>query len=71
MILYPNFDGEPLQEEAANAAITNKSLLAVFPNRWWQVNRFSVRALIAGTPARGLTVVISPLFAIIDERPGR
>ena len=65
---YRTFDGEPLQEEAANAAITNKSLLAVFPTGGGKSIAFQVPALMSGNTSRGLTVVISPLQSLMKDQ---
>ncbi|MCR5862344.1 hypothetical protein LRS05_09380 [Flavobacterium sp. J372] len=38
---YRTYGGEPLQENAVKAAVNNKSLLAVFPNRRRKINHLS------------------------------
>lgn len=68
---YDNFrcyDGEPLQEKAAQAAVENKSLIAVFPTGGGKSITFQLPALIAGEACRGLTVVISPLQSLMKDQ---
>jgi ATP-dependent DNA helicase RecQ len=65
---YRTFEGEPLQEEAAKAAIANKSLLAVFPTGGGKSIAFQVPALMSGNNSRGLTVVISPLQSLMKDQ---
>lgn len=65
---YRNFDGIPLQEQAVEAAIHNKSLLAVFPTGGGKSITFQVPALMAGYNTKGLTVVISPLQSLMKDQ---
>lgn len=62
------FDGEPLQENAAVAAVRGESLLAIFPTGGGKSLTFQLPALIAGDTARALTVVISPLQALMKDQ---
>ena len=65
---YRSFDGVPLQEQAVNAAINNKSLLAIFPTGGGKSITFQVPALMAGKYTKGLTVVISPLQSLMKDQ---
>ncbi len=65
---YRNYGGKPLQEEAVNAAINNKSLLAVFPTGGGKSITFQVPALMSGENVKGLTVVISPLQSLMKDQ---
>ena len=68
---YPSFrtyEGEPLQERAADAAVRNKSLLAIFPTGGGKSITFQLPALMAGENAKGLTVVISPLQSLMKDQ---
>ncbi|MBQ6040343.1 MAG: RecQ family ATP-dependent DNA helicase [Oscillospiraceae bacterium] len=68
---YPEFrtyEGEPLQERAADAAVHNKSLLAIFPTGGGKSITFQLPALMAGENAKGLTVVISPLQSLMKDQ---
>lgn len=65
---YRTFDGKSLQEEAVNAAINNKSLLAVFPTGGGKSITFQVPALMSGENSKGLTVVISPLQSLMKDQ---
>ena len=68
---YPSFrtyEGEPLQERAADAAVHNKSLLAIFPTGGGKSITFQLPALMAGENAKGLTVVISPLQSLMKDQ---
>lgn len=65
---YRLFDGVPLQEQAVKAAISNKSLLAVFPTGGGKSITFQVPALMAGKCTKGLTVVISPLQSLMKDQ---
>ena len=62
------YEGAPLQEEAARAAVEGKSLLAVFPTGGGKSLTFQLPALIAGETNRGLTVVISPLQSLMKDQ---
>ena len=68
---YDNFrtyDGEPLQERAAAAAVNNDSLLAIFPTGGGKSITFQLPALMAGENYKGLTVVISPLQSLMKDQ---
>ena len=65
---YRKFEGKSLQEEAVNAAISNKSLLAVFPTGGGKSIAFQIPALMSGENVRGLTVVISPLQSLMKDQ---
>lgn len=62
------YNGEPLQERAAQAAVEGKSLLAVFPTGGGKSITFQLPALMAGECAHGLTVVISPLQSLMKDQ---
>ncbi len=62
------YDGEPLQERAAQAAVDNKSLIAVFPTGGGKSVTFQLPALMSGDTCRGLTVVISPLQSLMKDQ---
>jgi ATP-dependent DNA helicase RecQ len=65
---FRSYTGEPLQERAVNAAINNKSLLAVFPTGGGKSLTFQLPALVAGEYSRALTVVISPLQSLMKDQ---
>ncbi|MBE0653388.1 MAG: DEAD/DEAH box helicase, partial [Bacteroidales bacterium] len=65
---FRSYAGEPLQERAVNAAINNKSLLAVFPTGGGKSLAFQLPALVAGEFSRALTVVISPLQSLMKDQ---
>ena len=65
---YRAYAGEPLQENAVQAAVDNKSLLAVFPTGGGKSITFQVPALMAGENMKGLTVVISPLQSLMKDQ---
>jgi ATP-dependent DNA helicase RecQ len=65
---YRTYAGEPLQENAVQAAVSNKSLLAVFPTGGGKSITFQVPALMAGANVKGLTVVISPLQSLMKDQ---
>lgn len=65
---YRTYGGKPLQEDAVNAAIQHKSLLAVFPTGGGKSITFQVPALISGEASRALTVVISPLQSLMKDQ---
>jgi len=65
---YITFADEPLQENAVNAAINNKSVLAVFPTGGGKSITFQIPALMAGRNTKGLTVVISPLQSLMKDQ---
>lgn len=65
---FRTYNDEPLQEEAARAAVYGKSLLAVFPTGGGKSITFQLPALIAGHAMHGLTVVISPLQSLMKDQ---
>ena len=65
---FRTYNGEPLQEMAAQAAVEEESLLAIFPTGGGKSLTFQIPALMAGNNARGLTVVISPLLLLMCDK---
>ena len=65
---FRTYNGEPLQEKAARAAVEGRSLLAIFPTGGGKSITFQLPALIAGEAERGLTVVISPLQSLMKDQ---
>ena len=65
---FRTYNGEPLQERAAKAAVDGKSLLAVFPTGGGKSITFQLPALMAGSSARALTIVISPLQSLMKDQ---
>lgn len=65
---YRTYEGKPLQEQAVDSAINNKSLLAVFPTGGGKSIAFQVPALMSGENVKGLTVVISPLQSLMKDQ---
>ena len=65
---FRTYNGEPLQERAAQAAVDGKSLLAVFPTGGGKSITFQLPALMAGKAIHGLTVVLSPLQSLMKDQ---
>ena len=65
---FRTFNGEGLQEEAVKAALQGESLLAVFPTGGGKSLAFQLPALMEGRAVNGLTVVISPLQALMKDQ---
>lgn len=65
---FRTFNGEKLQENAVNAAISGKSLLAIFPTGGGKSITFQLPALIAGDAEHALTIVISPLQSLMKDQ---
>lgn len=65
---YRTFEGEALQEKAVQAAVNQKSILAIFPTGGGKSITFQVPALISGETTKGLTVVISPLQSLMKDQ---
>ena len=65
---FRTYNGEPLQEYAAKAAVEGKSLLAIFPTGGGKSLTFQLPALMAGNSVHGLTVVISPLQSLMKDQ---
>ena len=65
---FRKFDGEPMQQNAVEAAIRGESLLTIFPTGGGKSLTFQLPALIAGRNIHGLTVVISPLQSLMKDQ---
>lgn len=65
---FRTYNGEPLQERAAESAVKGESLLAIFPTGGGKSLTFQLPALIAGDASHGLTVVISPLQSLMKDQ---
>ena len=65
---FRTYEGEPLQERAARAAVEGKSLLAIFPTGGGKSLTFQLPALMEGRSVHGLTVVISPLQSLMKDQ---
>lgn len=65
---FRKFGDEPLQENAARAAIKGESILAVFPTGGGKSITFQVPALMSGENAKALTVVIAPLQSLMKDQ---
>ena len=65
---FRTYEGEPLQENAARAAVDGKSLLAIFPTGGGKSLTFQLPALMEGRAVHGLTVVISPLQSLMKDQ---
>ena len=62
------FDGQPMQQQAVEAAIGGQSLLCIFPTGGGKSLTFQLPALMAGRNCHGLTVVISPLQSLMKDQ---
>ncbi|HHG83752.1 MAG TPA: RecQ family ATP-dependent DNA helicase, partial [Bacteroidetes bacterium] len=68
---FRHFEGDgamPLQEQVVRAALTNQSFLAIFPTGGGKSLTFQLPALIRGAAKGALTVVISPLVALMKDQ---
>ncbi len=65
---FRTFEGERLQEQAAEAAVAGRSLLAIFPTGGGKSLTFQLPALMEGRTVHGLTVVISPLQSLMKDQ---
>lgn len=65
---FRTYEGEPLQENAARAAVEHKSLLAIFPTGGGKSLTFQLPALMEERSVHGLTVVISPLQSLMKDQ---
>ncbi len=65
---FRKYNEEPLQEKAVQAAVENKSLLAIFPTGGGKSITFQLPALMAAEAVSGLTVVISPLQSLMKDQ---
>ena len=65
---FRTYEGEPLQERAAQAAADGLSLLAIFPTGGGKSLTFQLPALMEGRAVHGLTVVISPWQSLMHHQ---
>jgi len=65
---FRSYNGKPLQQLAVQAAVDNKSLLAVFPTGGGKSITFQLPALMGADAVKGLTVVISPLQSLMKDQ---
>lgn len=65
---FRSYGGEPLQENAVNAAFHHQSLLAIFPTGGGKSITFQVPAIMSGFTSKGLTVVVSPLQSLMKDQ---
>lgn len=65
---FRSYNGEPLQENAVQAAVEGKSILTVFPTGGGKSITFQLPALMSGEQVKGLTVVISPLQSLMKDQ---
>lgn len=65
---FRTYEGEALQEQATQAAVEGKSLLAIFPTGGGKSLTFQLPALIEGHSVHGLTIVISPLQSLMKDQ---
>jgi ATP-dependent DNA helicase RecQ len=62
------FGDIPLQEEAVQTALRNRSLLTIFPTGGGKSITFQLPALMSGEISKALTVVISPLQSLMKDQ---
>ena len=65
---FRTYNGEPLQERAAQAALDGESLLAIFPTGGGKSITFQIPALMQAKATRSLTVVLSPLQSLMKDQ---
>ena len=65
---FRKYNGETLQQDAVQAAVDGRSLLAIFPTGGGKSITFQLPALMAGDNAHALTVVISPLQSLMKDQ---
>ena len=65
---FRTFEGKPLQEQSVTYAVQGKSFITVFPTGGGKSLTFQLPALIAGEAENALTVVISPLVALMKDQ---
>jgi len=68
---FRSFDGDigkPLQEKVVEAALANKSFVAIFPTGGGKSLTFQLPALMKGAANRSLTVIISPLQSLMKDQ---
>ena len=61
---FRTYDGEPLQEQASQAAVDGKSLLAIFPTGGGKSICFQLPAIYMP----GTAIVVSPLIALMKDQ---
>lgn len=65
---FRTYDGEPLQQQAVEAALHGESILTVFPTGGGKSVTFQLPAIMEGEAAHGLTVVIVPLLSLMKDQ---
>lgn len=65
---FRKFDDLPLQENAVEMALSNKSMIVVFPTGGGKSITYQLPAFISGRNSRALTVVISPLQSLMKDQ---
>ena len=65
---FRTYDGEPLQQKAAEAALHGKSILTIFPTGGGKSVTFQLPAIMEGEAVHGLTVVIVPLQSLMKDQ---
>lgn len=65
---FSSAEVKPLQQEVVEAALRGESLLAIFPTGGGKSLTFQLPALMRGEANRGLTVIISPLQALMKDQ---
>ncbi|MEM8907307.1 MAG: RecQ family ATP-dependent DNA helicase [Bacteroidota bacterium] len=65
---FPGDGEQALQEQVVEAALANKSLLAIFPTGGGKSLTFQLPALMKGAANRSLTVIISPLQSLMKDQ---
>ena len=65
---FRKYEGENLQEQAVGAAVKGESLLVIFPTGGGKSLTFQLPALISSETDNGLTIVISPLQALMKDQ---
>ena len=65
---FRTFEGRPLQEQSVTDAVQGKSFITVFPTGGGKSLAFQLPALIASEAENALTVVISPLQALMKDQ---
>ena len=65
---FRTYDGEPLQQKAAEAALHGESILTLFPTGGGKSVTFQLPAIMEGEAVHGLTVVIVPLQSLMKDQ---
>ncbi len=65
---FQEIGGKPLQETAVNSALAGESMLVVLPTGSGKSMTFQLPALMAGSQESALSVVITPLQAIMGNQ---